>query len=492
MAASPGAVPWRFPPVGAGHCYSRVGVRFWDVGIVTNLLAVVAILALGSLVVRVVPTLRRLAVPPAIIAGVLGLLLGPSVLGVLPTDPEVLEVVVYHSFAIIFIAVGLQASAPPGQRAKSAGSIAVAIPTFAIGQALVGFGLLTIWWLLTSDALHPGFALMIPLGFSQGPGQALSLGGAWEGHGLADGAQIGLSFAAMGFLYCIVFGIPLVGYARRHGWIPAAPTEGSETVDEDEATPVVHRASGVFEPLSTQLVIVGTVYLGVFGVLSAVSWPLPADHPLQATVWGFHFIVGAGLAMFTRRLAVRLRWTPAFDDDLLARISVVAVDVTTATAIAAVKLEVLTRWLGPIVAFTLTAGVLTLIASVWLARRAFAEEPFAHGLAIFGMSTGTISTGLALLRMIDPQLRGPVARNVVVGAAASVPLMAPLFLGVIPFAVSQWPHGWGPSVGWPALVLVGYAAALVVAWRKITPARWLRPVWSMWPSDPPDARPTDD
>ena len=463
---------------------------FWDVGIVTNLLAVVAILALGSLVVRVVPVLRRLAVPPAIIAGVLGLLLGPSVLGVLPTDPQILEVVVYHSFALVFIAVGLQSGASAGPRAKSASSLAVAIPTFAIGQALLGFGLLAVWWMATSTPLHPGFALMIPLGFSQGPGQALSLGGAWEQHGLHDGAQIGLAFAAMGFLYCIVFGIPLVGYARRRGWIDTPPPDAPDNAEAE--VPVVHRASGVFEPLSTQLVLVGTVYLGVYGVLRLAAAPLPADSPLQATVWGFHFIVGAILAIFTRRLATRFRWTSAFDDDLLARISVVAVDVTTATAIAAVELEVITRWLGPIVVFTLSAGVLTLLASIWMARRAFVQAPFAHGLAVFGMSTGTISTGLALLRMVDPQLRGPVARNVVVGAAASVPLMAPLFLGVIPFAVSQWPGGWGTSLLWPSVALVVYAAALGLAWHKLTPARWLRPVWSMWPPDPPASSRTTD
>jgi ESS family glutamate:Na+ symporter len=458
-------------------------VRFWDVGIVTNLLAVMAILAVGSVIVRITPTLRRLAVPPAIVAGVVGLLLGPSAAGVLPTDPEILEVIVYHSFAIVFIAVGLQAGRAGAPRAAAARSFAVAIPTFAVGQALLGFALVLAWWVTTSVQLHPGFALMIPLGFSQGPGQALSLGGAWEPHGLTDGAQIGLAFAAMGFAYCVVMGIPLVAFARRRGWLDqeriADPAPG-----HPEAAPSLHRAAGVFEPLSTQVVLIGGVYLGVYGVLWLVSRPIPADHPLQATVWGFHFIVGAGLAIATRSIARRAKWEAAFDDDLLARLSVVAVDVTTATAIAAVQLEVISRWLGPLLVFSLVAGVTTLLGAAWLSRRAFPEAPFGHGLALFGLATGTISTGLALLRMIDPELRGPTARNVVLGAAASVPLMAPLFVVVIPFSVSRWPDGWGPSLLWPTVALSLYAVALVVAWWKLTPIRVLRPLRSLWPPDP--------
>jgi glutamate:Na+ symporter, ESS family len=358
----------------------------------------------------------------------------------------------------------------------------VAIPTLGIVQALLGFGLVALWWAARSEMLHPGFGWMLTLGFQQGPGQALAFGRAWETQGLVDGGQIGLLFAAIGFLYCGLLGVPLVAYARRRGWIEATPDE--DALPGGAAVPDRTSRRADLEPLSTQVLLIAVVYAGVFGVLWVASAPLPDGSPLRATVWGFHFIVGAGLAIALRRGARRSRRDALFDDDLLARISVIAVDITTAGAIAAVKLEVLADWLLPVFVFTACGGALTLLTAMWLARRAFPEAPFAHALVLFGMSTGTVSTGLALLRMLDPELKGPVARNVVVAATASVPLYAPLFLAIIPFSVTLWSRGLAAAIGWPIGVLFVYLVVLAVAWRRLTPFRWARPGWRLWP--PPD------
>ena len=49
-------------------------------------------------------------------------------------------------------------------------------------------------------------------------------------------------------------------------------------------------------------------------------------------------------------------------------------------------------------------------------------------LVLFGAATGTLATGLALVRLEDPELEGPVATGAVLGAAASMPLSIPLLL----------------------------------------------------------------
>lgn len=459
-------------------------MRFWAPGIVTSLLAILALLAAVAIVVRSVPWLHRLAVPPAILAGLLGLLLGESGADVLPTRADDLELIVYHTFAIVFIAVGLQSPSPGRPRSGAARSLAVAIPTLGIVQALLGFGLVALWWAAQREMLHPGFGWMLTLGFQQGPGQALALGRAWESQGLVDGGQIGLVFAAIGFLYCGLLGVPLVAYARRRGWIE--PTPISEEAASASAPPDRRSRRLDLEPLSTQVLLIAVVYAGVFGVLFGASAPLPEDSPLRATIWGFHFIVGAGLAIALRRSAGRSGRADLFDDDLLARLSVIAVDITTAGAIAAVKLEVLSDWLLPVFLFTACGGALTLLTTLWLARRAFPDASFAHALVLFGMSTGTVSTGLALLRMLDPELKGPVARNVVVAATASVPLYAPLFLGIIPFSTTLWSSGFAAAIAWPIGVLLVYLLALGIAWRRLTPARWVRPWWQVWPACPPN------
>lgn len=460
-------------------------MRYWwsDVpasGLLLDLGVVAVLLAVATWLVRGVPLLRRSAVPVAILAGLIGLALGPSGAGLIPLHVPAMEVIVYHAFALMFVAVGLQ-SAPIQRRPGAARSLAVANAMVGVTQALLGFLFVAAW--LAVEQLHPGFGLMIMLGFQQGPGQALSLGGAWEAAGMADGAQIGLVFATLGFVYCFVLGVPAVAIARRRGMITAEDEVRSLPPEADEAPPAADPEAGAAEePLSMQLVIMGCVYLVVFGLAWGTTSLLPPGSELRETLWGLHFIVGSSVAIAVRRGARRLGRDGPFHDGMLSRIAVVGVEVTTAGSIAAVKLEVLGTWLVPILLMTLLAGAMTLVGCLWLARRAFPEAPFAHALVLFGMGTGTLPTGLALLRMLDPELRGPVARNAVIGATASVPFNAPMFLVLIPLvAVPQWSQGSAAAVGIPLAGLVVYLGALVVSWRLFTPFRLLRPLASPWP-----------
>ena len=448
-------------------------MQHWNAGIVVNLLVVAVLLALAAGLRNRIAPLRRLGIPDCIVAGTIGLALGPSALSVIPLSIPDLELLVYHGFALVFIAVGLQKTAP-GTRPGGARSVAVAIPTLSVLQVFIALLVVAVWKLW--GGLHPGFSLLPMLGFSQGPGQALSLGGAWEAHGFVDGAQLGLTFAAAGFMTCILLGVPTVAWARRAGWVSSAPS----TAQPEAAAPAPTEA-GAMDPLSSSIVSIGVIYAAVFGFISALVLVLPES--LVPTAWGFHFVVGALFAIGVRRVARATGRESWFHDRLLGRVAVVAVDFTTTAALCAVQLSVLGRWFAPVLVISLLLGVVTLAFCLWLARRAFPQEPFEHAIMMFGMATGTLPTGLALLRSVDPDLSGSVARNATLGVSGSIPFMAPLLVGVIPFAVSLWPDGPGAAIGIPLALMVAYAAALAFAWRSMTPARPLRPWTSLWPPD---------
>ena len=454
-------------------------MQHWNAGIVVNLLVVAVLLALAAGLRNRIGPLRRLGIPDCIVAGSIGVTLGPSALDVLPMSVPDLELLVYHGFALVFIAVGLQRTSP-GARPGGAHSVAVAIATLAVLQVVVSLLVVAAWELW--GGLHPGFGLLPMLGFSQGPGQALSLGGAWEQLGLVDGTQLGLTFSAAGFASCIVLGIPVVAYARRAGWLAPKPT--AERHPDLIATTPDHDAGSTMDPLSAAVVAIGVVYAAVFGVISLLVWLLPEGSALIPTAWGFHFVVGALLSMAVRRAARATQTERVFHDRLLGRLAVLAVDFTTAAALCAVQLSVVGRWWLPVLVISVLIGGLTLLTCLWLARRAFPQEPFEHAIMMFGMATGTLPTGLALLRIVDPQLQGTVARNATLGVSGSIPLMAPLMVGVLPFATSLWSRGFGAAVGIPLAIMLGYAIVVGLAWRSMTPARALRPWSSLWPPDP--------
>ena len=455
-------------------------MRFWDGGGPLTWIGVMLLLATVASVRSHAGRWGRLGVPDAMVAGFLGLLLGPSILGWLPLQQELLEQIVYHGLALIFITVALRTPSRSDDTASGVRGVAFALPLLIAVQALVGMAVVAMWSVAV-ETLHPGVGLMVPLGFSQGPGQALALGSAWEATGMQDGAQLGLILAAAGFVCCATMGPTLLALGRWMGWrVEAERPEAFEPVVEVEPS----RATGGLEPLTRQVAVVSVVYFGVWALIQGIVAAI-GDHPeAVATVYGFHFVLAGLLALATRKVLGRLGRGDVLDTPLLSRLAALVVDGVTVSAIAAVQLEVVLRWWGVVLVLAVTAGATTAAICVWVARRAFAERPFDYALVLFGTATGTLATGLALLRVIDPELKGPVASGAVLGAAASVPASIPLVL-MLQVPVSGWPSTAPTALGLTAAGMVLYGGMLVVLWVRWGHLRWLRPLHRFWPPPVP-------
>ena len=96
-------------------------MTFWQSPLVATLVTLAGLLALGGVLRSRIPALRRLAVPACILAGLLGLALGPDGAGVLPVDRGTLESLVYHGLGIAFIAVALHAHSSSQARTGAGG-----------------------------------------------------------------------------------------------------------------------------------------------------------------------------------------------------------------------------------------------------------------------------------------------------------------------------------------------------------------------------------
>jgi glutamate:Na+ symporter, ESS family len=452
----------------------RVAMRYWQSGAALTGLIIVVLLIACELLARGFPRLRRVGLPLAIVAGSLGLLLGDQALGLFSLDTALLESLVYHGLAIVFIAVALRSPSQGGRTAGARG-MAFAIVLIFATQALLGLGIV----LALTPELHPGFGLLLPLGFEEGPGQALSMGAAWEQTGLIDGPQVGLIIAVIGYAWAVFVGIPLVIWGRYKGWV-SEPSSTSEAAGSKRER--VHDAEpGSLDALTTQAALVGLAYLLTWALCSLLAFLL-ADMPdIAAVVWGFHFIIGAAVAMGLRPLLSRVPGGSPIDDQLMGRVAGLTVDVITCAALAAVQLAVLQAHWFMLMIVTTIGGAWTLWFSLWIARRAWSEAPFEHAVLFFGMSTGTLPTGLALLKVVDPNMRSPAAVSAVFGSAGAVLGIAPLLMGVLPMTVAGYPERW-PAHGFMMLgSLAGFSLVVLVLWRLLGGLRLRRPLLSPWP-----------
>ena len=429
----------------------------------------------GVLLRASVPALQRMLFPGCLIGGVLGLILVST--GLVGASTSTLENLAYHAFNVSFISVGLTRS-PPGDRlgtgrARLKGPVWMALVqavTFPL-QAVIG-GLLVILLGLAGLQLFPTFGFLVPLGFNEGPGQALSLGKVWEGFGFLNAATIGLSFATIGYILSFFVGVPLVNRGLRRGWsgraraaLPRAFQRGVFARGEKgPSAGALTLHNGNTDTLAFQIALVGLVYVITYGLVASLAGLLPPD--AGRILWGFFFFFGLAVALGVRGCMGLLRVDHTIDPDVQRRVTGSAVDFLIVTTVTAIQLPVLRDYLVPVSLFALANGIATTAVVVYLGKRsgAYALERTA---AIFGTVTGTVSCGLLLLRIADPEFRTPVAVDIAVMNVFALPVVGGCT--VLVNGPIWWGWSTGLTVGVFAAILAAALALLrfVSGWREV-------------------------
>ena len=88
-------------------------------------------------------------------------------------------------------------------------------------------------------------------------------------------------------------------------------------------------------------------------------------------------------------------------------------DLMVVAGIAAIQLNALGNYLWILIALAAIGTVLSYIYNHFVALRLFKDYSQEQFLGMFGMLCGTASTGIILLREVDPDFNSPVADNMV-------------------------------------------------------------------------------
>ena len=393
------------------------------------------LLGVSTLAKSKIGWIRRFPIPIPVIAGFLGLLVGQEALGLISFDHIRLENLVYHLMSIGFIALSLKSKDKLRNSGYGRSGIFI-VSTYAV-QGILGLGLSLLFAYTAYPDLFPPMGLLLPLGYGQGPGQAYATGNTWEGLGFAHGGNAGLTFAAMGYVWACLGGIPLTLFlTRKKGLRHEDHETGTESLfDVDKATETPHKES--IDGLTLQFILIGAIYLLTYGTLLLLTTVLNQfgsfGQTLAQLFWGFAFIFGALYGSLARtvldRLADKRLMRESYTSNyLLERISGTAFDYMITAAIAVISISLLADIWVPMLVICTLGGVLTYWYCIVVCRRVYPEETLENTLAMYGMLTGTISTGLALLREVDPHFRSGAARNLVFGSGTGLAFGLPMML----------------------------------------------------------------
>ena len=423
--------------------YSAANHALWNVIIQMGLIAGAILLA--NLLRRRVGLIRRSLMPVAVLGGFL--LLIAKIIGLVKLDDALLEMLVYHGIALGFIAMSLRV---PVEKDPGKGDLiglksgAVIVSTYLV-QGIVGL-LIT---LLLGYTLMPGLfraaGLLLPMGFGQGPGQANNVGSSYEALGFAGGRSFGLAVAAAGYLVACIVGVVILNVLSRKGKL-SKPRSGAEVQpDADffqsrDEIPV----SDSIDKLSVQFAMILLVYLATYLVAWGLTSGIAALSPgvaktVNTLIWGFNFIIGSALAILLRVLLERGKRSGLItrqyqNNYLLNRLSGFFFDVMIVAGIASINLEHIRGLWLPFILLVIFGAAVTWIHLSVVCRKVYPNYYYEGLISMYGMLTGTISSGVLLLREIDPDLATPAANNLVIGSSFGIIFGAPILIlvGVAP------------------------------------------------------------
>jgi ESS family glutamate:Na+ symporter len=331
-------------------------------------------------------------------------------------------------------------------------------------QFIIG-GLLVILFNLFGYKLFPTFGFLVAMGFEEGPGQALSIGKSWEGFGFTNAATIGLSFATLGFIFAIFLGVPLVSWAIRKGYtyvlgkdLPQAFKTGifpKEQQKESAGTLTTHPAT--MDTLTFHAALIGLVYVLTYFFVKMLELVTPAD--IAEMYWGFFFIWGLLIAFLARTVIEKIGAGYMLDARIQGRITGWSVDFLIVASITAVSLAVAWKFVVPILAMAVAAGVITLLWVLYFGKRIWEDYNFERTAGVYGMETGTVATGLILIRIADPSFCTPAATDLALSSIVALPIL------FVMFHLMNAPILLGWSTGLTVLVFALFMVAILVFLR---------------------------
>lgn len=385
-------------------------------------LGVAGLLACVGIFLRAkVKFLREMFVPATIVAGLLGCIFLNVVAGKINigVDAAFYTDLVGHLFILSFISIGLTKTktqkATRDQRSTlqhmASGSMGMCLVwCIAYGlSALIGIGIITI--VGGPFDMHPIYGMLIPYGFCEGPGLAVSFGTIFEQLGWPDAAAVGLTFAAVGFLSSFIVGVPLAklgikkGIATHTDQVDASIAKGFYTAEEqNESLGSVTTYSGSIETLTFHFSLMAISYVAAIWMTKAVSF-IPGS--FGVTLSGLTFMYGLISAYIIKFIMEKCHIEHLHNSVLQAKITGLMSDFLVICAFMAVQFSIVSRWAVPLTIECVLVVIFTLAICIFFGQRLGSAYDFERTLGLLGTCLGTAPSGIALVRIVDPRLNTP-------------------------------------------------------------------------------------
>ncbi len=431
-------------------------LNFWDFNAWSglNVFAVLLVsLLVANIIKKAIPFLQASLIPTSVLAG--GILIAIAGIYKLITDDVMfdtaffgghgtatLELITYHTLALGFIATTFKSGKGKMSKKRTEEIFNTGVTTVStyLLQAVLGL-VISMVAAVVIKGFFEAAGILLPFGYGQGTGQALNYGGIYENDfGFEGGKSFGLTIAALGFLSASIGGVIHLNYLRKKGLVNKQRTEEgaihAEQIQNENEIPMQESV----DKMTIQIALIGLAYLLTYLLMMLLGNLLPG---MKSVIYGFNFLLGvlsATVIKFVLNLMkktgiVKKEYT---NDFLMTRAGNLFYDIMVVAGIAAIRLGVLEQYWGIILIMGVVGLVSTYAYNRLVAKALFKEYQEEQFLTMYGMLTGTASTGIILLREIDGDFKTPAADNMVYQNFPAIVFGFPLMLLATLAPVKPW------------------------------------------------------
>lgn len=421
-------------------------INFWDFSVWGSFMLFAILLAsllLANILKKTVPFLEKSLIPTSVLGG--GILLVIAIVYKAITGETMfdtaffggngyatLETLTYHTLALGFIATAFKTSNGKLSKKRTVEIFNTGVTTVStyLMQAIVGMGITIIASYIIADFFSAA-GVLLAFGYGQGTGQAMNYGGIYENEfGFVGGKSFGLTIAALGFLSASIGGVIHLNILSRKGKLKLKNAK-DETLNNDQiqsAHEIPMQES--IDKMTVQIALIAVAYLLAFLLMYLLGNLLPG---MKSVIFGFNFLLGVLTAtlmkmilnFLNKRNIVKKQYT---NDFLMTRAGNFFFDIMVVAGIAAIRLDMLEKYWGVIIILGVVGLVITYVYNYFVAKTLFGEYVEEQFLMMYGMLTGTASTGIILLREIDGEFASPASDNLVYQNFPAIVFGFPLML----------------------------------------------------------------
>ena len=425
---------------------------FVDIGIISLLLL------LGKLMRVKIKFIQKLFIPPSLLAGFIGLALGPHGFDVLPISSQTGT---YAGILIAFIFGALPLTSQKTKGNQEIGAMWVYSQAGMLLQWAFG-GLLGLLVLSQFWPLSPAFGITMPSGYCGGHGTAAAIGQAFGQLGQDEILTLAMTAATFGIVASVILGLIFVkwgtknkhtAYLADYKDLPSELRTGLLPQEKRESMGESTCSSISIDPLTFNLAIISAIALGGYGISKLAAYYMPG---FELPVFSCAFVAG----IIIKKMLDKTRASESICPQTVGHISGTMTDYLVAFGIASIKLSVVLEYIVPLAILLLSGLAVTLIYVFFMGRKLMKECWFEKALFTWGWFTGTMAMGIALLRVVDPKMKSRCMDSY----ALAYLFIAPVEIALITFAPVAFVNGYG--LLFASICLVAALGVLSVAYFK--------------------------